>query len=93
LASKVTFAIDSNNPYPRRYSGHVRVELADGRIVEERQADLRGGSHDPLSRAELEAKFLANAQHGGWNRERAQMAMDLIGQFFASPVDLVHWRG
>jgi 2-methylcitrate dehydratase PrpD len=93
LAQKVTFAIDPNNPYPRRYSGHVRVELADGRIVEERQADLRGGSHDPLSRAELEAKFLANAQHGGWNRERAQMAMVLIGQFFASPVDLVHWRG
>ena len=28
---------------------------------------LRGGAHEPLSRAAIEAKFAANAAFGGWS--------------------------
>ncbi|HET7594918.1 MAG TPA: MmgE/PrpD family protein, partial [Stellaceae bacterium] len=65
LAGKVRYVVDPNNPYPQRYTGHVRATLRDGSVVEERQADLRGGAKQPLSRAEIEAKFMANAAYGG----------------------------
>ncbi len=94
LAAKVDFVIDPANPYPRRYTGHVRVELADGRVIEERQADLRGGAEAPLSRAEIAAKFAANARHAGWSEARADQAIATIGHFFRdSVVDLTAWRG
>jgi 2-methylcitrate dehydratase PrpD len=66
LAGKIRYVVDRGNPYPARYTGHVRATLRDGRVVEERQADLRGGAREKLSRAEIEAKFMANAAYGGW---------------------------
>ena len=28
---------------------------------------MRGGAQEPLSRADIEEKFLLNARHGGWS--------------------------
>lgn len=92
IASKVTFVVDPHNPYPRRYTGHVRVELDDGRVVEERQSDLRGGAEAPLSRAEINAKFVANARHGGWRTEDATAAVNAADRMFAGRLDLAIWR-
>jgi hypothetical protein len=39
---------------------------------------MRGGANEPLSRAELEQKFLANARLGGWSEAQATNALDLI---------------
>jgi hypothetical protein len=39
----------------------VRVELADGRVIEETQDAPRGGPEHPLAPEELWAKFRANA--------------------------------
>jgi 2-methylcitrate dehydratase PrpD len=61
----VSYEIDPNDPYPNRFTGHIRVETRDGRVFEARQGHIRGGVDEPLSRAELEAKFLANARYGG----------------------------
>ena len=61
LAGKVRYAVDPDNPYPRAYTGHVKMTLKDGRVFEERQPHIRGGVHEPLSRAELEQKFRGNA--------------------------------
>ena len=53
------------------FTGHIRAVLSDGRVVEERQPHLRGGAHEPLTRQDIEEKFVLNARHGGWTR-RAQ---------------------
>ncbi len=71
LAAKIGYVVDPENPYPREYTGHVSARLADGRIVEERQPHLRGGAHEPLSRAAIEEKFRRNVAYGGWTPERA----------------------
>ena len=74
LAAKVGYVVDPANPYPNAFTGHVRAVLRDGSVVEERQPHLRGGASEPLSRAELEAKFAANARLGGWGEEQARSA-------------------
>jgi 2-methylcitrate dehydratase PrpD len=51
LAQKVRYRIDPNNPYPDNFTGHVRATLRDGSVIEERQPHMRGGAHEPLSRA------------------------------------------
>jgi 2-methylcitrate dehydratase PrpD len=71
LASKVRYAIDLDNPYPKAYTGHVRMTLNDGRVYEERQPHIRGGAKEPLSREEIESKFRGNARYGGWDEARA----------------------
>src|SRR3954469_16571250 len=71
LARKVRYEIDPKNPYPDRFTGHVRVRLKDGKTVEERQAHMRGGVDEPLSRADIEEKFRLNCAYGGWERAKA----------------------
>jgi 2-methylcitrate dehydratase PrpD len=72
LAGKVSYVVDPENPYPKRFTGHIRVRLRDGNVIEIRRDNMRGGSHDPLSQDELERKFFDNAMHGGWSREKAE---------------------
>jgi len=67
LASKVRYVVDPDNPYPKAYTGHVKMKLKEGRVFEERQPHIRGGVHEPLTREELERKFEGNARYGGWN--------------------------
>jgi 2-methylcitrate dehydratase PrpD len=61
VAEKVRYVLDPTLPYPRRFTGHVRVELADGRVLEETQDAPRGGPEYPLSPEELQEKFRVNA--------------------------------
>jgi 2-methylcitrate dehydratase PrpD len=93
LAAKVRYEIDPDNPYPRNYTGHIRAVLRDGRIVEERQPHLRGGGHEPLTRADIEEKFRLNARHGGWAAERIEAALTLARNLYDGRVDLGALRG
>lgn len=93
LASKVRYVVDPNNPYPKAYTGHVRMTLKDGRVMEERQPHIRGGAHEPLTRGEIETKFLGNCEHGGWPKERAQRFLASVPKFFDTPLDLTPLRG
>jgi 2-methylcitrate dehydratase PrpD len=61
LAGKVRYELDPTIDYPRHFSGHVRVKLKDGSVLEENQPHPRGGFEDPLPPAEIEDKFRANA--------------------------------
>lgn len=65
VSQMVSYEIDPADPYPDRYTGHVEVTLQDGRLIEARQPYIRGGVGSPLSREEVNAKFLANARYGG----------------------------
>ncbi len=94
LAAKVSYQIDPANPYPSAYTGHIRVRLRDGRTVEERQPHMRGGTSEPLSRAELEEKFAVNARLGGWTGERVVSALELARSLCDGPrVSLDALRG
>jgi 2-methylcitrate dehydratase PrpD len=93
LAAKVRYAIDPQNPYPKNFTGHIRATLRDGTVVEERQPHMRGGAHEPLSRADIQDKFLLNAMRGGWGADRAADALKLIGKLFDGPVALAALRG
>jgi 2-methylcitrate dehydratase PrpD len=92
LASKVRYEIDRENPYPREFTGHVRVKLRDGTIVEERQPHLRGGAHEPLSRADIEDKFRLNCTYGGWSAAHADGFLAFARQAFDSEIVLSPFR-
>jgi 2-methylcitrate dehydratase PrpD len=61
LARKVRYELDPTIDYPRHFSGHVKVFMKDGTVLEESQPHPRGGFEDPLPPAEIEEKFRANA--------------------------------
>ena len=92
LAAKVHYRIDPENPYPKNFTGHIRATLRDGTVIEERQPYMRGGAQEPLTRADIEEKFILNAKHGGWSAERATAALKLIGTIFDGPVNLAPLR-
>jgi 2-methylcitrate dehydratase PrpD len=93
LAAKVRYEIDPRNPYPNNFTGHIRAVLADGRVVEERQPHMRGGAHEPLTRRDIEEKFVLNARHGGWNDARATRALALLKTLYDGKIDLSALRG
>jgi 2-methylcitrate dehydratase PrpD len=88
LAAKVRYAIDPKNPYPKNFTGHIRATLRDGSVVEERQPYMRGGAQEPLTRADIEQKFMLNAGHGGWSDSRAREALNVLAGLFDGDVDL-----
>jgi 2-methylcitrate dehydratase PrpD len=62
LAAKVQYELDPTIDYPRQFTGHVRITLKDGRLVEDRQDAPRGGPELPMTRDDLEVKFRGNAR-------------------------------
>jgi 2-methylcitrate dehydratase PrpD len=61
LARKVEYFVDPAFPGPGRFKGAVRVTLKDGRVLEEIEEYNRGSAENPMSEAELRAKFDDNA--------------------------------
>ena len=92
LAAKVHYVVDPQNPYPRAYTGHVRMKLNDGRVFEERQPHIRGGVHEPLSRADIERKFRGNAAYGGWTDSLASQFLAFADRAFDGMPDLAPFR-
>ncbi|MDB6455087.1 MmgE/PrpD family protein [Falsirhodobacter sp. 20TX0035] len=75
LAQKVGFEIDPENPYPAAFTGHVRIEYRDGRLEEVERDHMRGGAAEPLTRTEIDGKFLANTAFGGSESGEALLAL------------------
>ncbi len=93
LSSKVKYVVDPGNPYPNAFTGHIRATLNDGRVIEERQPHFRGGVHEPLTRADIEEKFVLNARHGGWDDARSGAALKLLAKLYGGKIDLSSLRG
>jgi 2-methylcitrate dehydratase PrpD len=85
LASKIRYTIDPANQYPRKFTGHLRATLADGRSREFRQPHMRGGAGAPLLPVELESKFMDNAIYGGWDAAAAERLMRASRAIFKEP--------
>jgi len=92
LASKVRYVVDPDNPYPKRYTGHVRMTLNDGRVFEERQPHIRGGAHEPLSPGDIDAKFRGNAEWGRWPVPMAEEFLVFAKDAFDAKIDLSRFR-
>jgi 2-methylcitrate dehydratase PrpD len=77
LARKVDYSVDPTFPGPGRFKGAVRVTLTDGRVLEEIEEYNRGSAENPMSEAELRAKFDDNA--GGFlsAAERDRLAQEI----------------
>ncbi len=93
LAAMVRYEVDPDNPYPEEFTGHVRVKLRDGRVLEERQGHLRGGRREPLTRADIEEKFRGNCAYGGWDQARTEAWLAFAPRAFDGPIDLTPFRG
>ena len=93
LAGKVRYIVDPDNPYPRQFTGHLRVTLRNGDVREASQGHFRGGREAPMSAELLEAKFMANCNYGGWRADRARSALAVLRALRTSPrVDLTTLR-
>jgi 2-methylcitrate dehydratase PrpD len=88
LARRVRYVVDPDNPYPKRFTGHVRATLADGSVREARQPHFRGGASEPLTRAEIVEKFRLNCRYGGWDDARAARLLDFARSAFGSEAPL-----
>jgi 2-methylcitrate dehydratase PrpD len=94
LAGKVRYTIDPDNPYPRQFTGHMRVTLKSGEVREASQGYFRGGREARMGAEALEAKFIANCGYGGWNEIRAHRALTVLRSLRDAPqVDLSALRG
>jgi 2-methylcitrate dehydratase PrpD len=93
LAQKVSFRIDPQNPYPREFTGHIKATLTDGRVIEERQPHFRGGAKEPLTRSDIEEKFVLNCRYGGWDEAQAKKAIALLRKLYDGRIDLAPFRG
>ena len=92
LARKVSYVIDPANPYPDRFTGHIRATLKDGTVHEIRRDNMRGGAFDPLSREELKAKFTGNMLYGGFDKRQAEAFQKAAASAFAAG-DLGTFKG
>ncbi len=61
LARRVTYRVDPEYPGPGRFKGAVRLTLTDGRIIEDVQEHNLGSPENPMSDAQLRAKFDDNS--------------------------------
>jgi 2-methylcitrate dehydratase PrpD len=92
LARKVRYVVDPDNPYPRAYTGHVRMTLKNGSVHEERQPHIRGGVHEPLTREDIRRKFSGNARYGGWPDSVAEQFLGFADKAFDGTPDLAPFR-
>jgi len=94
LAAKVRYVVDPDNPYPRQFTGHLRVTLKSGEVREASQGHFRGGREAPMAAEALESKFIANCAYGGWSPDRARDGLAVLRALRAAPVvDLAALRG
>jgi len=77
LARRVNHAADPASTFPKHYTGEVIVTLANGEKVRHREAVNRGCSDRPLTNAEIEAKYFANACRI-IKRDHAELVRDAV---------------
>ncbi|QFR33749.1 MmgE/PrpD family protein [Ancylobacter sp. TS-1] len=83
LAARISYEIDPKDEYPSNFTGHLRATLKDGSVREIRQPHMRGGAREPLSDAELVAKFTANVIFGGGDAATAEALRTAIDRIAA----------
>ena len=91
LAELISYEIDPENEYPRNYTGHIKVELHSGEVVEINQPHMRGGKHEPLTEVQITEKFANNCEHGGWNQYEHEALLKFLMNI-AAHQDMIELR-
>jgi 2-methylcitrate dehydratase PrpD len=78
LAKRVHYRVDPEFPGPGRFKGAVDVRLKDGRVFREVEEHTRGSAENPMTYAELRAKFDENAS-GFLSKEQRDRLAESIG--------------
>ena len=73
LARRVRYYVDPDYPGPGRFKGSVEITMSDGTSFEEVEENTRGSAENPMSDAELRAKFDDNA--GGFLSDAARQRL------------------
>jgi 2-methylcitrate dehydratase PrpD len=84
LARRVQYVADPSFPGPGRFKGAVRVDLHDGRSFETVEEHNRGSAENPMSPADLRAKFDENAS-GRLSRDARERLADAIARLDTLP--------
>jgi 2-methylcitrate dehydratase PrpD len=84
LAKRVHYHVDPTYPGPGRFKGAARITLKDGRVLETVEEYNRGSRENPMSEADLRAKFDENAATFLDKQARARLA-DTIARCEALP--------
>jgi hypothetical protein len=84
LCARTSYETDETSRFPRYYSGELVIETIDGRTLRHREEFNRGSDGNPLSAADVEAKFLDNAQRRV-SPDRARRILDLVMGLDAAP--------
>ena len=79
LARRVRYVVDPGFPPPGQFKGAVHITLTDGRVISEIQEHNRGSVENPMTPAELRAKFDDNAEDVLSAGERDRLA-ETIGR-------------
>jgi 2-methylcitrate dehydratase PrpD len=77
LARKVDYRVDPSYPGPGRFKGAVRIVLRDGRSFEHVEEYNRGSAENPMSHADLRAKFDENASGFLSAEQRSRLAEEI----------------
>lgn len=87
LSARVRMQLDAevDAAYPRRWIGKVSVVTHDGRVLHGRVDEPRGDPGNTLTRAEISAKALRLAAHGGVAQAAMQRALDRLWQIAHCP--------
>ena len=74
LARRVHYHVDPDYPGPGRFKGAARITLRDGQVFETVEEYNRGSRENPMSEADLRAKFDENAATFLSREERDRLA-------------------
>ncbi len=62
MAAKAVCPPDPEVDFPAHFSGEIRVQLVDGRILQRKVVDSHGTPQDPMTDEEVSEKFHTNAE-------------------------------
>lgn len=77
LAQRVRYYVDPEFPGPGRFKGAVQITLHDGRVIDEVQEHNLGSPENPMTTAQLRAKFDENAAGILSAPERSRLADEI----------------
>ncbi len=77
LRQRIDYEVDPDSAYPDSFSGGVRVELTDGRVLERYEKHHPGSPQRPLANEAIIEKFRANAGRR-FDAARTQAIIDTV---------------
>ncbi len=75
IADRIEYIEDGSLPGPEQFKGIVRIELTDGTVLEEIEEYNRGSAGNPMTEAEIVAKFRENTD-GVLERETVERVIE-----------------